>query len=151
MQLYMALWPLTLRDVGGIQQPVGDYARRVLQARWKKVQRLGRRLEKLSPEARHDMRKALKQLRYLSEFFAPMYAKRDSRLFIEGLKQLQDVFGYLNDVYVARRLPALPALSPAATGTAHFILGWHEAEATHVWHNVGKAWRQLEDSKRFWK
>lgn len=151
LQLYMALWPLTLGEVEGIQRPVLDYARGILQARWKKVRRLGRRLEELSPEARHDMRKSLKQLRYLSEFFAPLYSKQDPRPFIEKLKQLQDVFGYLNDVYVARQLRSLPALNPPAMSTAHFVLGWHEAEAKHVWRKAGKAWKQLEDSERFWK
>jgi len=151
LQLYMALWPLTLRDVDGIEQPVIDYSRRILRSKWKKVRRLGRRLEELSPEARHDMRKALKQLRYLSEFFAPLYAKRDSRSFIERLKQLQDIFGYLNDVYVARSLQALPELSAGAVSTAHFVLGWHEAQAQHAWRKAERAWQQLEKSNRFWK
>jgi inorganic triphosphatase YgiF len=151
LQLYMALWPLTLRDVDGIQQPIVDYSRRILRARWKKVRRLGNRLEELSPEARHDMRKALKQLRYLSEFFAPLYAKRSTRRFINKLKQLQDVFGYLNDVYVARQLPALPELSTEAMSTAQFVLGWHEAEAQHVWRQAGRAWRRLKKTNKFWK
>jgi inorganic triphosphatase YgiF len=149
LQLYMALW--TLRDVDGIQQPIVGYSRRILKARWKKVRRLGNRLEELSPEARHDMRKALKELRYLSEFFAPLYSKRDTRRFIDKLKQLQDVFGYLNDVYVARQLRALPELSTGAMGTAHFVLGWHEAEAQHVWSKAGRAWKQLKKSNKFWK
>ena len=150
LQLYLALWPLTLGDVEGVHQPVVEYARKILQGRWKKVRALGRRLDELTPEARHDMRKSLKQLRYLSEFFAPLYAKRDSRLFIEKLKQLQDVFGYLNDVYMAGQLRSTQGLSPAAISMAHYALGWHEAEAKHVWRRAGRAWKQLEAAKRFW-
>ena len=151
LQLYLELWPMTLRDVDGIHQPVMDYARKILQARWKKVRALGRRLDELTPEARHDMRKSLKQLRYLSEFFAPLYGKRESRVFIEKLKRLQDVFGYLNDVYMAGQLRSLHGLSPAAMSMAHYTLGWHEAEAKHVWRGAGRAWKQLEASNRFWK
>ena len=151
LQLYLVLWPLTLGDVDGVHQPVVEYARKILQGRWKKVRALGRRLDELTPEARHDMRKSLKQLRYLSEFFAPLYAKRDSRLFIEKLKQLQDVFGYLNDVYMAGQLRSTHGLSPAAMSMAHYALGWHEAEAKHVWRKAGRAWKQLEAANRFWK
>jgi inorganic triphosphatase YgiF len=151
LQLYMTLWPLTLRDIDGMQQPIMDYSGKILQARWKKVRLLGRQLEELTPEERHDMRKSLKQLRYLAEFFAPLYSQRDSRSFIGKLKHLQDVFGYLNDVYVARQLRSLHALTPAAASTAHFVLGWHEAEAKHAWRKAGKAWRRLEDSERFWR
>ncbi len=48
------------------------------------------------------MRKALKRLRYQAEFFAPLFAKLGTERFIERLKKLQDVFGYTNDVRMAR-------------------------------------------------
>ena len=61
-------------------------------------------LTRLDAEQRHEMRKALKNLRYQTEFFAPLFERRDTRRFVEQLKTLQDVFGYINDVRMAPRL-----------------------------------------------
>jgi inorganic triphosphatase YgiF len=152
LQLYLTLWPRTLEEAKVLKQPISRYARRVLQRRWKKVRKLGRKLDQLGPEARHDMRKSLKQLRYLAEFFSPLFAKGKTRRFIERLKVLQDVFGYMNDVHMAQKLRTIQKqyTSPKALRSVDYILGWHDAAAREVWGRANRSWKQLEGSPSFW-
>jgi triphosphatase len=126
---------------------------KVLAKTWKKSAKYGREIERLNGERRHEMRKALKKLRYQTEFLAPLF-KRDTEQFIKQLKALQDVFGYINDVRVASRLTDLRKEYHGSVDTikaASYIVGWHEAEANHVWRQAGKAWKALESSRRFWR
>ena len=102
LQLYLTLWPRTLEESAARERPITKHA--VLRKAWKKSAELGQNLKRLDSEQRHEMRKALKNLRYQTEFFAPLFERRDTRRFIEQLKTLQDVFGYINDVRMAARL-----------------------------------------------
>src|SRR5262249_15349920 len=103
LQLYLTLWPRTLEEIDGLNKLITKHARKVLAKAWKKPTKLGRHLDRLSAAQRHEMRKALKKLRYHAEFMAPFFDKRDGLRFIHQLKALQDVFGYLNDVRMAPR------------------------------------------------
>jgi CHAD domain-containing protein len=153
LQLYLTLWPRILEENDLLDRPVTKYARRVLCKAWKKPAKLGRDLYRLDAEHRHEMRKALKRLRYQTEFFAPLFRKRDTRNFIEQLKALQDVFGYVNDARMASRLGEVQHKHQAgvnAARAASYALGRHEAEATHVWRDAGKFWKELSRSPRFW-
>jgi triphosphatase len=134
-------------------KPVAGHARNVLGKTWKKAAKLGRNLEKLDVEHRHEMRRALKKLRYQAEFFAPLFGKRHTDRFIERLKTLQDVFGYINDVRMAPKLVELQKQSNAsmdAARAASYAVGHHEAQAAHVWRSAGEAWTGLKHARRFW-
>jgi triphosphatase len=153
LQLYLTLWPRTLDEIPNLDKPITKHARKVLHKAWKKPARLGRHLDRLDPEHRHEMRKALKRLRYQAEFMAPLFDKRDTRRFLARLKDLQDVFGYINDVRLARRLSEVPKARHAgvdAARAASYAIGRHEAEASHVWRQAGKAWKKLARSPHFW-
>src|SRR5262245_15968405 len=153
LQLYLTLWPRTLEEINGLNKPITQHARKVLTAAWKKSTKLGRHLDRLDSAQRHEMRKALKKLRYHAEFMAPLFGKRESQRFIHQLRALQDVFGYLNDVRLAPRLIEIQQEHQAgsdAARAASYALGHHDAEAAHVWRRAGKAWRKLERSPQFW-
>jgi triphosphatase len=151
LQLYLALWPRTLNEHDMLQQPISGFASKVLQRSWKKLRKQGRRLDELSIEGRHDMRKRLKQLRYLAEFFAPIFDRdKVTGRFVARLKELQDVFGYVNDVHTAGQLQAISSHNGAASA-ANYVIGWHEAEARHVWARAEPAWTELRRAPKFWK
>jgi triphosphatase len=153
LQLYLTLWPRTLEEVDGLNKPITKYARKVLAKAWKKPAKLGRHLDILDSAQRHEMRKALKKLRYQAEFMAPLFDKREGQQFIHQLKALQDVFGYINDVRMAPRLIEIQRERQAgsdAARAANYAVGHHDAEARHVWRQAGKAWRKLERSTWFW-
>jgi triphosphatase len=151
LQLYLALWPRTLDEHDVLQQPISGFASKVLQRTWKKLRKQGRRLDELSIEGRHDMRKRLKQLRYLAEFFAPIFDRdKVTGRFVARLKELQDVFGYVNDVHTAGQLQAISSQNGGASA-ANYVIGWHEAEARHVWARAKPAWKELRRASTFWK
>src|SRR5215468_2024858 len=153
LQLYLTLWPRTLEEVDGLNKPVTKHARKVLAKAWKKPAKLGRHLDTLDSAQRHEMRKALKKLRYQAEFMTPLFDAREGKQFIRQLKALQDVFGYLNDVRMTPRLVEIQQERQAgseAARAASYAAGHHDAEAAHVWRRAGKVWRKLERSPRFW-
>jgi hypothetical protein len=71
------------------------------------VLKYGKRLEELSVPERHEMRKAMKKMRYGIEFFGSLYPKDAVKPFLKRMKKLQDIFGYLNDVAMAETLPEM--------------------------------------------
>ena len=153
LQLYLTLWPLTLEENPELSKPVAKHARKVLCKAWKKSAKLAQDLDRLDAEHRHEMRKALKNLRYQAEFLAPLFGRRDTHRFIEQLKTLQDVFGYINDVRMAPGLVEVQKRRDAginAARAAAYAVGRHEAEAAHAWRQAPKAWKRLERSPRFW-
>jgi inorganic triphosphatase YgiF len=155
LQLYLVLWPSTMRASASLQTPVRDFAASALQKSWKKVDGLGVAIDELSLEQRHDMRKALKTFRYTVELFGSLYASKKVVPFVRELKKLQDCFGYINDVATAKQLNAIaPQYCPGSDGAqraAGYVLGWHEAEATHRWAIATKEWHRLKDHARFWR
>lgn len=74
-----------------------------LQEAWTRVLAYGDSIEALGEEPRHDFRKNMKTLRYLTEFFVPVMAGRKPGKFIKRLEKLQEDLGELNDIAVHTR------------------------------------------------
>ncbi len=152
--LSLTLWPFMLEREPSLKKPIDDYAGKALQKRWKKAAKLGREIECLEGPKQHQMRKALKKLRYTSEFFAPLYRKKEVKPFLKELKKLQDVFGYANDVRMAGQLRQICGMQcgedPAACSAAGYVLGYHEARVQDVWKSAPCCWRRLKTRRRFW-
>jgi triphosphatase len=154
LQLYLTLWPRTLEENDKLARPIGKIARKTLRKAWKKSAKYAAGINHLSGEERHQMRKALKKLRYQAEFFAPLFPKRKTEDFVKQLKALQDVFGYVNDVRMAGQLVDIGKTSDKsfeAVRAASYICGRHDAEAVHVWQSALPAWKDLQHASRFWQ
>ncbi len=68
---------------------------------YKRVLREGRAIDETSPpEDLHELRKSCKKLRYLLEFFASLYPKKEMRKLIKILKTLLDNLGRFQDLAV---------------------------------------------------
>lgn len=74
----------------------------------RKVKRSGRNLEGLGDEARHEVRKAAKKLRYAAEFFCALYdgkhEERRQKRFVAAVEALQSQLGAVNDLASTSRL-----------------------------------------------
>lgn len=84
--------------------PVTALAAPIMERLDKRLRRRSRKFLDLGVEARHDLRKQAKKLRYAAAFFGeafPRHPKRRAR-FIATLRALQDQLGELNDMAVAR-------------------------------------------------
>ena len=153
--LKLVLWPAILEtDPSLQQQSIGDYAKQALKKRWKKVAKFGRAIARLEPEEKHKMRRSLKKLRYMTEFFAPIFPNKDVKSFVKQLKALQDVFGYVNDVRMAEQLRTIAVEhgeGPDCAVAAGIVLGAHEERAAEAWTHAQEEWRRLKSRDRFWR
>jgi len=125
-----------------------------LDRRWRKVRRMAREFDRMDTEARHDLRKELKKLRYGAEFLGPLFPQARVLAFVQRLKSLQEVFGALNDAATAAALlsgPEAPAASdPSAARAAGRVIGVRIARAEHEWADAQALWRKLERTRPFW-
>ncbi|MCZ0960176.1 CYTH and CHAD domain-containing protein [Paracoccus benzoatiresistens] len=81
-----------------------DFAAAALSRFRRKVKKGGRDLSHLEDEARHELRKDAKKLRYAADFFAPLFTgdrAKDRKKFGAALADFQDHLGALNDLAAA--------------------------------------------------
>lgn len=108
--------------------PAADLARHALDRAWQRARRADPDLAALDEAARHHLRKDIKSLRYLSEFFAPLLPDEPLARQARRLRALQDALGALTDLDLARRSGAAPA---ADTGSPHEVAAL--ADAARRW------------------
>lgn len=77
------------------------FASRLILKRYAKVCKIARSIdEQTSDEVIHQLRINCKKLRYLMEFFAPIFSEDDLKMLIKALKSLQENLGNFNDYSV---------------------------------------------------
>jgi inorganic triphosphatase YgiF len=136
-------------------RPIVDFADHLLSKRHKKALHLGEGFAHLGPAERHQVRIALKKLRYTAEFFEGLYGKRRTKPYLTALKELQDALGHLNDVAVAETLTdrlirrAEEPVAGVAEG-AGVVLGWLARGVAEVEPQTRRAWQHFVDRKPFW-
>lgn len=129
-------------------KPAAALATRMLSRAWADVADWGARIEDLSVPERHEMRKALKTLRYSADAVAPLFPSAEAAGFAKRLRKLQTVFGYLNDVAMAE---TLSAAAPAQTaGAAAAVLDWHQQRLDAAWDKALERWAKLSAEPRYW-
>ncbi len=139
-------------DVGRFEMKLSDFAPRAFDKALKKVVKLGRHIDDLDIDERHELRKRLKRLRYTSSFFASLYGKPGTRRYLHALAELQDVFGALNDVEAARKLTEeLMAAAPALAAPGKHVLAHHQRRARKEWHSAIELWDDFRDVEPFWR
>ena len=159
-------WPLgqarsknASKIVPALEAPARGLAERMLAHRQRQAAKRARPLENLSTEQRHDLRIALKKLRYTAEFFAPFFEHAEVQKFVKRLARMQDVLGALNDVAVAKHiLESLigsnesdgRAPRPEVSFVAGVVYGWHLERAAHTWEDAVKRWKKFRHTKEFW-
>jgi CHAD domain-containing protein len=135
--------------------PLEELAPRALARRWKAVARKARGLEGLDVAARHELRKELKKLRYASEFLAPVYPGKRTDRFLKRLKDLQDIFGELNDAALAEAVLAgggtLEGQGPSVHRAAGRLIGARLARAEIAWAGARASWHELSRRRPFWE
>lgn len=135
--------------------PVTGFAAEAVDHRWRKAAKLGAVVEDLQGDARHDLRKALKKLRYALEFTESLWSRKALKPFLKALRHLQEAFGALQDLTMAQALltgPDAPAADdPAAQRAVGILLGHRGAEAEWLWRRTRKDWKALRTTARPWR
>lgn len=148
----------TAQALEALDGPVAPFAAVSLERRWKKARKLGRRLERLDPAGRHELRIAVKKLRYGLDFLASLWPEAETRRFQVRLAELQDRLGHLNDVVVARdqargllqELVGDP-MAPTAALALGAVVGWHARATRRLVTEAAECWAELADERRFWR
>jgi CHAD domain-containing protein len=134
-------------------EPIDGLAGRLIGRAHRKVVTQGRHLARLDPPQRHQVRIALKRLRYAMDFFRPLYPEKRAKPFASQLSKLQDAFGHLNDVATAEALlqrVAADSVDPALHRAAGMVLGWHARGAESTEPELLAQWDAFRAVRPFW-
>ena len=141
-------------------RPIKALANELLQARWRKLLKKGRKLDGLSVDQRHKLRIAGKKLRYAAGFFASLYTAKTHKRFGKAASDLQDALGALTDIAAGRTLVervTLPGDDPLASGATPppafavgRLTGHREADEAQALKTALKAFKRFEGVDRFW-
>jgi triphosphatase len=134
-----------------------------LKKQWKKIRTRGRELASLDPHARHKLRIRIKKLRYATEFYKAVFpGKRQHKRrtkFLSALKDLQDCFGELNDIFIHEKLTAgiaeapeaASAKSPRRVFAAGLLTGHEEARLEPILAASQRSFEAFEKLSPYWK
>ena len=87
-------------------EPLAAFAAESLERLHRKTMKTARRMKWSEADDRHALRIRVKRLRYASDAFAECFPSAEVRDYLAALEKLQDDFGQLNDIAVARRVMA---------------------------------------------
>ena len=138
-------------------EPV-DAATAILDGALRKVLRRGKGFARLSPARRHEVRIALKKLRYGADAFAGLFDEDQVKPYLRRLSRLQDHMGRFNDAAVTGSIvekllndPSLPMTERhAAAMGGGLVVGWHAQAAAADEPELLKAWRAFKNAAPFW-
>jgi inorganic triphosphatase YgiF len=140
-----------LRALG---EPAAAFAAEALERSFRRLRKRARGFAALSPEARHEMRIALKRSRYAVDFFGSLFSPaEDVEAFSERASALQDLLGAANDAVVAGRLIECVDISAdsALAFAAGAVVGWCERGGALDEATLRRGWRALRKARRFWR
>lgn len=130
-------WRKTGKKAKSLREgPITTLAGLALDQAWANAQSNGTDMTHMSVRAQHDLRKDLKALRYLSEFFIDLWPDAPSDLFLADLRTLQDDLGEVSDSATARAHGHEQAAKPDTQSAI--------ARAAEIWSGIvarGPWWR----------
>lgn len=139
-----------------LDMPLDVFAAGVLDDRYRKVKKRGKRLATLEPVPRHRLRIQAKKLRYAAEFFGPPLfdgrrAARHHAALLAVLEDLQDGLGTLNDIATGRALTAELVQSADGAFVAGRLAGHEEAREPDLLAAAARAYHRFRRVDRFWR
>ena len=136
-----------------LRSPASEFAAGVLEQRYARVRKRGRKLRQLSAAELHRLRIAVKKLRYATDFLAALFAAKRARDMLSHLARLQNILGAMNDAATVERLvhDAFGERSGKAMFEARGILrGWSHGRALTLRRELRGAWKGFRGSQKFW-
>lgn len=133
-----------------LSQPVERWASKALEAQWRKLRALGDRLEALTDEERHELRKRGKTMRYAIAFFGSLYPEERVDALAQPIRRLQNVLGVMNDVAEAELLEQF-APEPRYAEALAAIRAYHEKRLAQQWPKAVARWQAVAEVEPFWR
>lgn len=133
-----------------LASPAKAFARKSLDRLLARALKRGKKLSERSDAERHELRIALKNLRYAAEFFGVLFdGRRAISHYVATASEIQDLLGAHNDVVSAKQfLDGLPA---GLERTSGFILGWYAGGTASADARLLAAWKQFRKAAPFWR
>ncbi|MEM9145507.1 MAG: CHAD domain-containing protein [Pseudomonadota bacterium] len=104
---------------------------------------------------RRSPRREAKKLRYADEIAGPLYPEKAVKPFHRRLKEMQQIFGDLNDLAMAESLLLTPdglvGGDAAAARAAGFVIGVRAERARRSWEDAKGLWKAFTGTKPFWR
>jgi triphosphatase len=141
-----ARWRESLAQPGreALAALLATFATQTLARRHGTLKKRGKRLQEGTPQARHRVRIAAKNVRYAAEFFHSLYPAKRLRPYVAALAALQDALGWLNDASVADGLlRQLAQTCPDLAHSAGFARGYLSVRAERDVRKLGKRWQRF--------
>jgi len=131
-----------------------DFSSSRLRKLAKRFSQSGQHLDGADTARLHALRILAKKLRYTAEFFAGLYDRQNTEIFLAALSKVQDVLGRINDIAVAHHL--IDNLSTATALADHkeatiLARGWMEHSLSVQLIALQKAMRNFNKQPAFWK
>lgn len=144
--------PIQSPAVGSIEaehahvRPMRNALRERLQKWHKRVLQDGLRFDTLEIEAKHDLRKRAKRLRYGLQFAESILPSRKLQRYRKQLSRIQDILGEMNDLYVAReKFEHIRDTQPGAW----FAVGWIASRLDVLTKQAKEAFEVLKTTDHF--
>lgn len=133
--------------------PARKWAKKRMKKRLRAVLALRAAVRGHDDEARHQLRKELKKLRYTAELVRTLWPAKRAKRYLDGLSDLQDALGALNDVATGARLldGAAQRLGKAGSVERAAVLDELERLARRELELLEPAFDEFVRSKPFWK
>ena len=135
--------------------PLGHLAAELLERRHRKARRLARRFDKLAPPERHQLRIALKKLRYALDSLQELYRPKPVQRYLRCLASLQDDLGIVNDIAtmdgLLEDLQKSTAAGAAIRDGAALMQGWYGHVMAAGEAKLGKKLGRFIAMKTFWR
>jgi inorganic triphosphatase YgiF len=135
--------------IGPAEEPGHLFARSQVARRTAAVLKRGRDRSDADEASLHELRIACKKLRYTVEFFRVFLPKAKSRDALDGLKDLQECLGSLNDAAVGRRLLEQAGEGGSKASEARalgLVQGWQASRIEHDLAHLRRAWKRARRS-----
>ncbi len=132
-----------------------DFGRALLERRHAKVERRGQHLKSLDADELHQLRIAIKKLRYAASFLRPAFASEGAKAYIEATVRLQGALGALNDRAVADQMLDDIAVAARPSEDVEQPLRRLAKQAAsgdkRRRQKLRQAWKQFKEAERFWR
>lgn len=140
--------------LASLAQKLPIFAAQALSDLDKRVLKRGKSLRKLKAEDRHELRIALKNMRYGADFLGGAFDDpRALKAFMKRAAALQEDLGVYNDSIAACETAAMMGneAGPAAARAAGLIEGWCARGAHSSDDHLRKAFKKFQNAPRFWR
>lgn len=142
--LDLTAWQWQVASQTETSQPLDAFAANTLNKRFRAVRKRAQGYDQASDEERHELRIAVKKLRYARDFLAPRLEDPDDLQ--TALEEVQEALGRLNDLATTQALleEGFGAATPRQEAmVASFLQGWFAHERPWVVERAARALTRL--------